>query len=884
MALAAGTKFGPYEITGAIGAGGMGEVYEARDTKLGRNVAIKVLPTAFANDPERLARFQREAKMLAALNHPNIATIHGLEQSDGTQFLVMELVPGETLADRVKAGAVPLEEALKIAVQIAEALEAAHEKNIIHRDLKPANVKVTPEGKVKVLDFGLAKAFEGNSASNEMNNSPTLSHAATMQGVILGTAAYMSPEQARGKSVDKRTDIWAFGCALYEMLSGRQAFHGEDVTDILAAVVKTEPDWSKLPAEMPASVSILLRRCLRKDRRQRLADASGVRIEIEDALATPQVANLATPAPIKRGRRDRLPWVVAVTALAGMLALSIPAIVHLREVPPAVAPEMRTEIVTPPTSDPVSFALSPDGQQIVFVASGDGPSRLWLRRLDTIATKPLAGTEGATYPFWSPDSRSVGFFAGGNLKRVDIGGGSPQTLTASLGRGGTWSPDAIILFASTAASPLSRISASGGESVAVTKLDKQSSHRFPQFLPDGRQFLFYAQATPEPSGVYLGSLDSPKTKFLGASETAGAYAPNGWVLFIRAGTLLAQRLDLGRKELIGDPVTLADEVSYNANIFAGAFSVSASGLVAYRSGSFSQHQLVWFDRTGKMLGAVGVPDSSLSSPHLSPDGRRVAAYRTVQGNTDIWLLDGTRSTRFTFDSSRHLFPLWSPDGKYIVFDSNRKGHRDLYIKASNGAGSEELLLESAQDKTAYDWSRDGRYLLYSSLDPQTSRDIWVLPMQGDRRPFVFVNTRFDERAAQFSPDGHWVAYISNESGRFEVYVRPFGRTSSEVAGGQWQVSTSGGLAPRWRSDGKELYYIAPDDKLMVAQVRTSGATFEPGTPVALFQTQIYGGGNDPGTGIQYDVSGDGRFLIDTVKEDASSSIMLLQNWTASLKK
>ena len=894
MSIASGTRLGNYEVVALIGAGGMGEVYEAHDTKLGRDVAIKVLPEQFARDSERLARFQREAKLLASLNHPNIATIHGLEESGGRHYLVMELVPGETLRDRIaREGQVPVGEVLAIGKQMAEALEAAHnsEKGIIHRDLKPANVKVTPEGRVKVLDFGLAKAFAAEPAGGDFSNSPTLSAAPTMQGVIMGTAAYMSPEQARGKTVTKATDIWAFGAVLYELLTGRQAFQGEDVTDILATVVKMEPDWSRLPEATPPSIRTLLRRCLRKERQQRLQDAASLRIEIEDALSG--VAPLTGEAvPAARGQR-LFGLVAAGVAAVMLLALAALSFVHFREAP-AAPPEMRTEIITPSTTDPVSFALSPDGRQIVFVASGDGQQRLWLRRLDATSAQPLAGTDGASAPFWSPDSRSVGFSAGGQLKRMDIGGGSPQTLADASNRGGTWGLDGTILFARTGASPILRIPASGGEPVAVTKLDKQNNHRFPQLLPGGRQFLFYAQGTPETAGIYLGSLESSETKRLAAADTAGAYGPDGWLLFIRAGTLLAQRLGLGRGELTGDPVTVADPVAFDAGAAAGGFSVSAAGLVAYRSGGAGQRQLVWFDRSGKTLGTLGAPDANnLGALRLSPDGRRAAVSRTVQGNTDIWLLDATRTTRFTFDASLDRFPFWSPDGNRIAFDSNRKGHRDLYLKPSNGAGSEELLLESAQDKIPFDWSHDGRFLLYAGLDPQTSSDLWVLPIEGDRKPFVFLKTNVEERRAQFSPDGRWVAYMSNESGRYEIYLRPFsGATSGTSSGapsgagarGQWQLSTSGGISPRWRGDGKELYYIAPDSKLMATPIAASGATIEPGTPVALFQTRIYGGGVDVNTGAQYDVSSDGRFLINTVLEDAASPITLLQNWAAGLNK
>ena len=884
-----GTKLAHYQITAHLGSGGMGDVYQATDGKLGRSVAIKLLPEAFARDAERAARFEREARVLASLNHPNIAAIHGLEESEGRKFLVMELVPGETLAERIRRGPIPIDEALGIAKQMAEALEAAHdsEKAIIHRDLKPANVKITPEGKVKVLDFGLAKAYEPASAHPDLSNSPTLSMAMTNAGVILGTAAYMSPEQAKGRPVDRRTDIFAFGAVLYEMLTGRPAFEGDDLTEILGRVVTADPDWNRLPEKTPRAIQKLLRRALKKDPRQRLADIRDARLDIEDALNEPAVAAPVTlPA-----RGSRLAWIVAAAALLVAVVLTIPALRYLRETPPTDAPETRVEIVTPATADPISFALSPDGRQIVFVASGDGASRLWLRSLATTTAQPLAGTEGAVYPFWSPDSRSVGFTAEGRLKRLDIGGGAPQTLaTVTTSRSGAWNADGVILFSPSNASPLFRVPASGGEAVAVTTLDRQTSHRFPSFLPDGRQFLFYAQGTQETAGIYLGSLDSAETRRLAAADAAGVYLPSrmggmaGWLLWVRAGTLVAQRLDLGQKTLTGDPVTLADPVAVDAGTFASAVSVSASGLVAYREGGASRRQLTWFDRSGKALGALGAPDENgLNNPSVSPDGRRVAVFRTVQGNTDIWLLDGTRSSRFTFDVAIDRNPIWFPDGSRIVFDSNRKGPRDLYQKSSSGAGVEELLVESPRNKFASDWSAAGRFILYHSIDPQTTWDLWVQPMEGDRKPWVFLKTRFDERHGQFSPDGRWVAYRSNESGRNEIYIRPFAApaASSAAAGpaaGQWQVSTAGGIHPRWRPDGKELYYIGPNGEMMVAPIAATATALEPGTPVSLFASRIVGGGEDIGLGRQYDVTRDGRFLINTVLDDASSPITLIQNW------
>jgi Tol biopolymer transport system component len=500
--------------------------------------------------------------------------------------------------------------------------------------------------------------------------------------------------------------------------------------------------------------------------------------------------------------------------------------------------------------------------------------------LDKLMAQPLVGTDGAKYPFWSPDSRSIGFLDGEKLKRIDLAGGLAQPLANAVGRGGTWSADGVILFAPIGPGPLFRITASGGAAVAVTKLlDKQVSHRFPQFLPGGRQFLFYAQGTPETAGIWLGSLDTPQTKRLTAADTAGVYAPEGWLLFIRGGTLVAQRLDLDRQQLTGDPVTVADSVTFDPNN-SGAVSVAAAGLVAYRAGGINQRQLTWFDRTGKGLGTIGSPDeNTLATPRLSPDGRRVAVQRTVQGNTDIWILDGTRTNRFTLGDNAETFPVWSPDGSRIVFTSDRKGPGgDLYQKPTSGAGSEELLLESADLKRTADWSSDGRFILYNVLSDSAAA-LWIQPLEGDRKPFVFLKTSFRVQGGQFSPDGRWITYMSNESGRYEIYVRPFPGPS-----GQWQVSTAGGSYPRWGPSGKEIDYIAPDGTLMAAPIAVEDAAIEPGRPTALFQTRIFGGGTNVSTGPQYDVSRDGRFLINTVLDEAAAPITLIQNWSPELKK
>jgi eukaryotic-like serine/threonine-protein kinase len=870
--LAAGLRLGPYEILGPLGAGAMGEVYRASDTKLNRNVALKVLPERFALDPDRLARFTREAQLLATLNHPNIAAIYGLEESNGAQALVLELVDGPTLADRLASGPMPLPEALTIAGQIAKALEAAHEKGIIHRDLKPANIKITGNGMVKVLDFGLAKVWDG-APQADLSASPGLTASGVGGGTILGTPAYMSPEQARGQSLDRRTDIWSFGCVLYEMLSGRAPFTADTISDTIVAILEREPAATLLPADTPSGIRRLLRRCLHKDRLRRLQAAGDAAIEIDDACTESEESH---DVFVRASRnRERFAWIVATLVLS-TVALTL-GISYLRT--PDDAADMRVDITTHSTDAPTSFAISPDGRRLVFVAYDQGQPRLWLRPLDATTAQPLAGTEGAMYPFWSPDSRALGFFADSKLKRIDIRGGSPQILaSAPGGRGGTWNTDGLIVFASTAVGSLSSVPSSGGNVANVTNVDRphQASHRFPQFFPDGRRFVFFVEGPPDTQGVYLGALDSPKNQRLTAADSTGAYLTGDWLLFLRQGTLVARRFNPTLGELTGDPITVADSVGLDVSNFSGAFSVSREGIVAYRSVGTGRRQLMWFDRTGKPLATLGTPDESeLVAPSLSPDGLRVAVHRTLLGNTDVWIFDAARATRFTFDASRDLFPIWSPDGKHLAFDSNRSGHRHLYQKRSDLAGADVPFLETPEPKVLNDWSPDGQSILYvTPNNPKTGADIWYVPLSGDRKPVAFVETPFLERAGQFSPDGRWVAYQSNETGPYEIYVRSF-----PGPGGQQQVSTSGGIQARWRSDGQELYYIAPDGKLMAVSITTRGAAIVPGTPVALFQARIWGGGTNATQGHQYDVSPDGRFVLNgAIDNVAMAPITLLLNW------
>jgi serine/threonine protein kinase len=875
LALTPGTRLGPYEIVSALGAGGMGEVYRARDARLDRDVAIKILPETFAADPERVIRFQREAKVLASLNHPNIAIIHGLEQAGGAHALVMELVEGEDLAQRIARGAIPVDEALPIAKQIAEALEAAHEQGILHRDLKPANIKVRPDGTVKVLDFGLAKAMEPPSSamSVSVSQGPTITTPAMMTGVgmILGTAAYMSPEQATGKEADRTSDVWAFGCVLYEMLSGQPVFGGTTTAEILSEVLKSEPDWKRLPPSTPEGIRRLLRRCLEKDRKERLRHVGDARIEIRDAQSGPDINSQLRPN-VSRSR-ERLAWAAALLFAAGAGL----AIVWPRQ--PAPAPlEARLEISTPSTSDPASFAISPDAKTIVFVATSQGRLPLWLRRLDSSAARPLAGTDGASLPFWSPDSQSVGFFADGKLKRIDIDSGSVQPLAeAPIGGGGTWSRNGVILFSPLPPLSVFRVSAAGGDVTPQTLVvPPQQGHNSPHFLPDGRHFLYFVRGSPEVRGIYVGQIDEPSSRRLRDADSGAVYVRPGHLLFVREGTIFAQPFDLDRLQFTGDPFLLAEQAASGAQ---GPPAASAVGPIAYRTGAeFPVRQLVWVDRSGTELEKVGEPVADLNAPALSQDGKRVALFRIVGGNVDIWSLDVERRglDRLTSDPADDVVPIWSSDDKSILFSSNRKGLGNLYLKVVAEVGSERLLLTTPQIKLPNDWSADGRFVLYSSFDQRSKADLWGLRLEDPSRPFVVAQTDGSNASGQFSPDGQWIAHTSNESGRWEVYIRPFPPT-----GGKSLISTNGGVMPRWRPDGKELFYVALDDRLMAVPIRQDREkhTVEAGDPVALFATRI-GGARQQTMFGQYEVAPNGqRFLMNNVAGDVTAApITIIMNW------
>jgi serine/threonine protein kinase len=878
MAISIGTRIGCHEITAWLGKGGMGEVYLARDTRLKREVAIKVLPDEFSRDTDRVSRFQREAEVLASLNHPNIAHIYGLEESSNSRCIVMELVDGETLHERLRRGPIPIDEVFPSAKQLAEALEAAHEKGIIHRDLKPANIKYSSAGQLKVLDFGLSKAFQ--EAQNEsLSNSPTLI-SASIPGTILGTAAYMSPEQAKGKAAERSSDVWAFGCVLYEMLTGRAAFAGETVAEILAAVLTAEPDWKLLPADTPISLQRLLRRCLQKDRKERLQHIGDARIEINDAGS----AELFKDEPRRNVSGSRL-WLSAL--IAGVLiGAVIMWMVASRTTVPA-PPEMRLELATPLTPDPVSLAISPDGQQVVFVATSNGRQQLWLRSLNSTSSRPLAGTDSGTYPFWSPDSRSIGFFNEGKLKLIDIDGGLVRELASAPNPlGGTWNSNGTILFTPNYTGPIFRISVTGGDAAMVTRVEgQQSSHRFPLFLPDGRHFLYYvpggtnSNVLTEARGVYVGQLDAASTIRLLDADAEAAYAPPGYLLFARQGKLIAQKFDSAKLELSGNPFPVADQsLALGGSATSVGLSASAAGPIVYRGDQAGglKRQFVWFDRSGKETGKVGPPDDANPlGQSLSPDGRRIALMRTVDGNTDIWTLDLTRGalSRVTFDKALEVDPVWSYDGRSIFFSSNRKGVFDIYQKSATGGG-EDLVLTTPLNKGVSDVSPDGRFVLYRSPG-KTGFDVWAVPIDGERKPVPVAQTDFEERDGQFSPDGKWVAYQSNESGRVEIWVHSFPGSS-----GKLQVSTNGGAQVRWRPDGKELFYIALDGQLMSVPIRyPNSQTVEAETPVVLFPTHV-GGAVQSLAPQFYNVSADGKqFLMDTIVTEAGNSpITVILNW------
>ncbi len=891
MRITTGSKLGPYEVLASIGAGGMGEVYRARDPRVGREVAIKVSAERFSE------RFEREARAIASLNHVNICTLFDV----GPNYLVMELVEGPTLAERIKEGAIPLEEARAIAKQIAAALEAAHDKDVVHRDLKPGNVKIKPDGTVKVLDFGLAKL--GGTPAAPSQDSPTLSMAATQAGVILGTLAYMAPEQAKGKPVDQRADIWAFGVVLFEMVTGKPLFHGESTTEILASVIKEEPQWERAPAE----VRRLLRRCLEKDPQKRLR-------HIGDAMALWDEAPLTTAPSQSRlgmgagGRSVLWPTMAAVLAIA----LAGLAYLYLRPAPAAPAEAVRYEIVQPAGvtfSDTV--VISPDGRKLAFIATSTGAggqAQVWVRSLDAVEARPLAGTDGVIgRPFWSPDSRYIVFYAGGKLQKIEAAGSPTQTLCSLPASvlGGFWTRDNKIVFGTNTAIGLSVVSAAGGAASPLTTLaNGEQRHSYPALLPDGGHFVYMRAVTPTNGGIYLGSLDAkpsePAPKKLLPDVSAVAYVPapdstsrtpKGSLLFVRGGTLMAQPFDNQKLDMSGEAVPIAERIGLTA------FSASDTGVLSYRAGAaLPGQQFTWFDREGKVTGMVGEPAllAGLSSaPALSPDEKRVAFASTdpQSGNTDVWLYEFARgtTTRFTFDPGQDLTPVWSPDGSRVAFLGQRGGVWGIYQKASNLTGGEDLLYKAGTVvANPTSWSRDGRFLLYMTAPA----GVLALPLtgataggSGEAKPIPLLAAEFNQRGARFSPDGRFYSYISNESGKEEIYVQSFdpslgsgaGGAGAKSAGGKWMVSKGGGLSAHWRGDNKEILYLAPNGDMMSVDVSTT-PVFQAGVPKRLF--------NPKSASRFWDATSDGRrFVIPVpVGQSSAAPYTIVLNWQAGLKK
>jgi serine/threonine protein kinase/Tol biopolymer transport system component len=885
MPLSPGTHLGPYEITGPLGSGGMGEVYRARDTRLERTVAIKILPAQFSADPVRKQRFEREAKTISSLNHPNICTLHDIGSQDGVDYVVMECVEGETLARRLEKGPLPVEQVLKYGAQITDALDKAHRSGVVHRDLKPGNIMLTPTG-AKLLDFGLAKPavplVSGATLTAAVPSTPV-----TQEGTIVGTFQYMSPEQVEGKELDGRSDIFSLGAVLYEMVTGKLAFEGKSQLSVASAILEKEPEPLSAAKPMtPPALEHAVKKCLAKLPDERWQSASDLASELKwiGEGGSPAVG---TSARGKSGKtKERIAWLIACVAV---LALTAGFIWWQSSTPP-------TQLMQFYASMPFSareLALSPNGHTVAVIAYEESGREIvgtrngiWIYELGSQGGRNLDDTEGASYPFWSPDGRSLAFFADGKLKKLELSGSRAQIVCdAPSGRGGTWNKDGVIIFTPDARSGigLSRVTASGGTVTPVSKLDKsrgELSHRWPMFLPDGTHYLYMATNFAGQKGVdaiFVGSLDSNEKRFVVEASANAAYAAPGYLLFYRDKALLAQPFDLKRFALTGEPTTILNDIQYQPQVKRAVFGASENGLLVAQSGNgVALSQLIWFDRKGKELGALGKPDV-YGNVLIAPNGKSVAVSMTdiASQNTDIWIYDlqVDRAKRLTFDPSADSVPIWSPDAARLVFASNRLSFNDLYMKNSDGAQEEKNVLHDDIDKFPNDWSRDGNYILYTR-----HTDLWFENLPKLEKS-LFLKAPSVLRNGQFSPDGKWVAYASNETGKWEIYV-----TSFPEPQGKWQVSVGGGEQPRWRGDGKELFYLSSDSKMMAVPV-TAGANFEARTPVALFQAA-------PRQAIPiydlfvYDVSRDGqRFLINTqVKQAESAPMSIVLNWTAKLNK
>ena len=903
-----GTSLSHYRITEKLGQGGMGEVYRAEDTNLSRQVAIKVLPDEFAHDAERLARFEREAKLLASLNHPNIAAIHGLEEHEGKRFLVLELVEGQTLADRIKKGHIPLDETLDLCRQIAEGLEAAHEKGIIHRDLKPANVKVTPEGKVKILDFGLAKAFQGEPTAPDVSKSPTLTSQMTHAGVILGTAAYMSPEQARGKAVDKRADIWAFGCVLYECLTGKRAFEGETVTETMASILKSEPDWALLPAETFPSVRSVLRRCLQKDTSLRIHDIADVRVEIQEK-------DIGSAAVVPASRPISRRTIMSAAAAALLIGILVGAALMQYFRPlgtPASQTVVRSNIelesgywldgmrFSPPYGldhpTRTALAISRDARFLVYSAVKQNPGahdrpHLYMCRLDQLAAAPIPGTEGGISPFLSPDERWLGFWADGKLQKVPLAGGVPVILCDAPGLfGATWGPDNSILFASLAEGGISRVSGDGGEPEALTKPDLargEASHRLPHALPGGRNVLFTIMTDPWDPKPRIGVLRLEKRDWsvLLDNATDARYVHTGHLVFMRRGILMAVPFDAEELRITGQPVPAIDRVMHAVNTTsmrlettAGQLDISDSGDLIYAPGGITpsnEASLVWVDRGG-LAQAVVTSKSDFEVPRISPDGQKLLYYTATPAQR-VWILDIQRGIATPLTSEgRANEAVWTPDGARVVFNMAVAGGFNLFWQPADGSLPVERLTTSTCQQWPGSWSEEGKILAILEKC-RDDTDVSILRMS-DRQVTPLLNSRFDESCAEFSPDGHWLAYTSDESGREEVYVRAF-----PGSGGRRQISNEGGSEPLWARSGRELFY-RQGSQVWAVDIE-SGPGLSTGKPHLLFEQSGYASW---GAVRDWDVSPDGkRFLMVRLEERKSEPVtemILVQNWLEELKR
>ena len=913
MALTSGTRLGPYEIIAPLGAGGMGAVYKAHDTRLDRTVAIKVLPDDVVEDAEARARFAREARAISSLDHPHICALYDVGEHQGASYLVMQHLEGQTLAERLVKGPLPIDQALQCGMQIADALDWAHRRGVTHRDLKPGNVMLTRastsrQGPVqaKLLDFGLAKQRGQSDPVNLGVSGATrvTDHTPTARGTILGTIHYMAPEQVEGREADARTDIFALGALLYEMTTGRRPFDGGSAASVMGAILKGDPPpVTSLQPLAPAALDHVVHTCLAKDPDDRWQSAADVKRQLA-WIATTLTAPGAVSAVSRSGWRVYLPWAAVVAGLLAALAATLPAAWRQWFAVPREQPAVRFEITSPlPFTNtggsvpPTQLAVSPDGRRIVFVAGPpDGRGALWIRSLDAAEPEMLAGTEDASNPFWSPDSRFIGFFAQGKLKKTDITGGPPQVLCMASpdARGGSWNRDGVIIFSPASTTGLLRVSASAGEATHLLDLrDGETSHRWPSFLPDGRHFLFFVRAREGKTGIYLGSIDGQVRQLVIPHANYNAvYAPAGHVLTLRDGTLLAYPFDERTLRTTGEPVRVAERVG-GSSLNLASFSVSSAsdtGALAYTGGLRALNRLEWFDRAGRPLGVATDPGDYVAF-RLSPDGRQVAFSRVdpQRDTSDIYLMDVARhvETRFTSDPGSDVSPIWSPDGRHIVFRSDRAGGNFAFSKPSNGAAPDRQLGPGFDLQFTTDWSIDGRFLVGHTNSFTGSYDVVTLALNGTAvlevgkgvKPIAFADSEFAERDGAFSPDGRWLAYASDASGRMEVYVAPFPR-----AGGARRISIAGGSEPHWRRDGRELFYLAPDRTMMAVDV-TTGAALENGTPHPLFRTQA------PFPGWfwrrNYDVSADGgRFLVTTPLEGgaAPSSISVVMNWTAAVRK